>query len=241
MIDQAALAGSLPGGGVPRATFVAPEDEYWSNAEAVLPCGGLDAASRLAQAAQLLRDAGYAWEQEPIATTAGQGLKRPDGSPVPSMQLLAPAPDEARMAAATYVVQQAQLLGLPIRVQPVTPDAIDYAVLSSRDFDAAIVGWKVSPYPGYLCDWFGAGGPFHYDPTVLTSQCGRVAVTADIAAAQGLVHELQRTLADEVPLVPLYADVVREPVRGVTYPFTAVLDGLAGIYGAPALASPAGP
>ena len=31
MIDQAALAGALPGGGVPRAAFVAPEDEYWSD------------------------------------------------------------------------------------------------------------------------------------------------------------------------------------------------------------------
>jgi ABC-type transport system substrate-binding protein len=171
----------------------------------------------------------------------GQGLKRPDGLPVPSIQLLAPAPDEARMAAATYVVQQGQVLGMPIRVQPVAADAISYAVLSSRDFDVAIVGWKVSPYPGYLCDWFGASGPFHYDPTALTSQCGQLAATSDLAAARGLVHEIQRTLADEVPLVPLYADVVAEPLRGVAYPFTAILDGVAGAYGAPALAAPSDP
>jgi ABC-type transport system substrate-binding protein len=241
MIDQGALAASLPGGGVPRATFVPPEDEYWSDAEAALPCAGLDAAPRLVQAARLLRDAGYTWEQEPITTAGGQGLKRPDGSPVPSMQLLAPGTDEARMAAATYVVQQAQLLGAPIRVNPVTADAIDYAVLSSGAFDMAIIGWKVSSYPGYLCDWFGASGPFHYDPTALTSQCGQLAVTSDLAAARGLMREIQRTLVDEVPLVPLYADVVREPLRGVIYPFTAVLGGLADVYGAPALASPAGP
>jgi ABC-type transport system substrate-binding protein len=241
MIDQGALAASLPGGGVPRATFVPPEDEYWSDAEAAVPCAGLDAASRLAQAAQLLRDAGYTWEQEPITAAGGQGLKRPDGSPVPSMQLLAPGTDEARMAAATYVVQQAQLLGAPIRAQPVAGDAVDYAVLSSHEFDMAIVGWKISPYPGYLCDWFGASGPFHYDPTALTSQCGQLTSTSDLAAARGLMHEIQRTLAAEVPLVPLYADVVTEPLRGVAYPFTTVLDGLAGVYGAPALASPSGP
>ena len=172
---------------------------------------------------------------------SGQGLKQPDGSPAPSIHLLAPAPDEARMAAATYAVQQWQLIGVPVRVQPVTADAIDYAVLSSRDFDMAVVGWRVSAYPGYLCDWFGASGPFHYDPTVLTSHCGQLAVTSDLAAARTLMHEIQRTLADELPLVPLYADVIREPLRGVTYPFTALLDGLTGAYGAPALASPAGP
>jgi hypothetical protein len=55
------------------------------------------------------------------------------------------------------------------------------------------------------------------------------------------VHEIQRTLADEVPLVPLYADVVSEPLRGVAYPFTGLLEGLAGVYGAPALASPSVP
>jgi ABC-type transport system substrate-binding protein len=65
-------------------------------------------------------------------------------------------------------------------------------------------------------------------------------VTSDLAAAQALVHEIQRTLADEVPLVPLYAGQVHERLRGVTYPFT-FLDGLAGVYGAPALASPGGP
>jgi len=241
MIDQYALAASLPSGGAPRTAFVPPEDETWSSADAALPCAGLDAASRLAQAAQMLRDAGYTWDQDPIAGGAGQGLKRPDGSPASPLHLLAPAPDEQRMASATYVVQQGQLLGLPIRAQPVAADAVDYAVLSSREFDMAIVGWRVSPYPGYLCDWFEAGGPFHYDPTALTSHCGQLDVTSDLDAARGLLIEIQRTLADELPLVPLYADVVREPVNGISYPFTAVLDGLAGVYGAPALASPSGP
>src|SRR3990170_1341489 len=131
------------------------------------------------------------------------------------------------------------MLGMPLRMQAVTADAIDYAVLSSGEYDMAVLGWRLSPYPGYLCDWFGAGGTFQYAATSVTSLCGELAATSDLDKAGGLVRGIQRTLAEEVPMLPLFSTVTHEDVRGLSYPFTSVLDGLAGVYGAPELAAPA--
>ena len=241
VVDQNELAGLLGEMAAPLTSFVLQQEGSWLSAEAQLPCAGLDAAARLTEGVAILKARGYTWEREPSGAEPGQGLKRPNGSELPTIRLLAPASDEARNAAAAYVERRGLILGIPLRMQAVTADAINYAVLSSGEYDLAVLGWRLSPYPGYLCDWFGAGGTFHYDPTPVTSLCGELAAASDLERAGELMRGIQRTLAEEVPMLPLFSTVTHESIRGLSYPFTSVLDGLAGVYGAPELAAPAAP
>ena len=241
MVDQSVLEATLGDGVGGTASFVPAGEGAWYAGDAQLPCAGLDASARLAHATQMLQVAGYTWTRAPSEGAAGEGLTSPDGQALRVMQLLAPASDDLRSAAAQYVVQQAQLLGIPMTEKSVTPDVIDYVVFSSGEFDAAVLGWKVSAYPGYLCDWFGAAEPFEYEPSQVTSLCGELQAASDLDAAQAKVHEIQAALVRDVPMIPLFSGVVREPYRNVTYPFSSILGGLQGVYGAPGLATPALP
>jgi peptide/nickel transport system substrate-binding protein len=241
ILDQSQLAAAVGDSVMPLTSFLPQGDAFWQGTQAQLPCAGMDSSARFAQAVESLKAAGYSWEQEPTAEQAGTELKSPDGQALPRLQLLAPDSDPARAQAARYVEQQGLHLGLPVSAQVVAPDVVDYAVLSSLDFNMAILGWKVSRDPGYLCDWFEAGAPFHYESASLTSQCGELAVTSDLERARSLVGGIQRTLADELPMLPLFSTAANDSYRGITYPFTSVLDGLTGVYGAPQLAAPAAP
>jgi hypothetical protein len=42
-------------------------------------------------------------------------------------------------------------------------------------------------------------------------------------------------------MLPLYSTLIHEDLNGVTYPFSTLLDGLAGAYGAPEWAIPTAP
>ena len=155
--------------------------------------------------------------------------------------MLSNASDTEAASAAAYVEQQAQSIGIPLTDRAVTGDVIDYSVFSSGQFDAAILGWTVSRYPGYLCDWFGSGGPFQYDPGRVLSLCGELQATSDLAGARSKLGAIQNALAQDVPMVPLYAEMVHDEYLHVSYPFDSVLDGLAGNFGAPGLVMPGAP
>jgi ABC-type transport system substrate-binding protein len=105
----------------------------------------------------------------------------------------------------------------------------------------ALLGWQVSEYPGYLCEWFGDGNPFGYHSDRLRSACEALDSTSDLAAAQKQVYEIQSILAQDLPFIPLYSGVTYDAYRNIAYPFDSVPGGLSGVYGAPSLAIPASP
>ncbi len=241
VVERDALVGQLRGQAAPLESFVLPQETAWFDADAVLPCQGMDSASRVPFAVQILKSAGYTWTQEPTTHIAGQGLTQPDGEPFPLVKLMAPSSDDLRTAAASYIQQQARLLGIPLTAEPASMDEINFTVFSSHQYDMALLGWKVSAYPDYLCDWFGDGNPFRYDESQIKSNCLNLNSTSDLDMAREQVFEIQSALAWDLPFIPLYADVIQDAFRNVTYPFGQVLDGLSGIYGAPALALPGSP
>lgn len=239
IINPEALAHRLNGQAMSLESFVLPGDPFWYDTTAALPCRGMNDASRLAQALQFLSSAGFAWDNKPTSTTPGQGLRTPAGDSFPDLELLAPSADPLRTAAANYVQEQARLLGIPLMVHLVPADAVTYAVFSSHQFDVAILGWRLSSYPGYLCDWFGEENLFHFNESDVRSDCNVLAGVSDLDAARKVVFNLQSLLDRDLPFIPLYAGVTQEAYRNVTYPFGQVLDGLSGLYGAPSLALPA--
>lgn len=103
----------------------------------------------------------------------------------------------------------------------------------------ALLGWRLSAYPGYVCEWFQAPSPFEYGSDRLTSACEAFNATADLETARRAAYEIQSILMEDLPLIPLYQVLRYEAYRNVAYPFDKVLDGLSGSYGAPSLAVPA--
>lgn len=213
----------------------------WLKAGTSLPCSRLSREERITKAVEMLRQAGYSWGQEPTTDQAGSDLRTPDGQPFPPVTLLTTAPDVdlSRANIAAGIESQSRYLGIPLTQQEVSPETLRYSVYSSGDYDMAILGWTLSEYPGYLCDWFQAPSPFADNGDRLKSVCEALNSTADLGTAYQASNEIQAILSEDLPFIPLYLRVGYENYQHVTYPFEEMLNGLSGLYGAPSLAIPA--
>jgi ABC-type transport system substrate-binding protein len=143
--------------------------------------------------------------------------------------------------AAALVKSAAEYLGIPIVMQAADPAEARYAVFHDGGYDLAILGWRLSAYPGYLCDWFGDDSPFGYHNFQVGADCQTLESALDLETARSKLFAVQAAVAQDLPLIPLYSGMVQDAVRGVRYPFEALTGGLGSVYGAPALAMPAAP
>ncbi|MBN1450374.1 MAG: hypothetical protein JW963_05105 [Anaerolineales bacterium] len=240
MINPQALTEGLSEDAAPLTSFVL--DDYWQNKEASLPCAGTVDHMRLAEVVGLLKAAGYTWNEEPTADTAGRGLKAPDGTLLPQFSLLSPAyaVDTQRAEAAVYIARRAETLGLSVEVRLSAADVLLYEVYGSGNYDMALLGWRLSAYPAYLCEWFTPSeeNPFAYNGSRLQSECEAWGQTSDLEGARAHVSEIQFVLMQDLPLIPLYTGMRIDAYRNIRYPFDKFVDGLSGLYAAPALAIP---
>jgi ABC-type transport system substrate-binding protein len=238
MLDSKSLVGQLSDGNA-FSFFVLPDDGFWINSNLTLPCNKLDGSARLTQTIQSLKSAGYSWGELPAPSTNGKGFTLPSGKKFPAISLIVASTNEQEGKTANYINQQLSLLGISLNVDSISPEDLRYEVFSSHQYDMAILGWNVSEYPGYLCDWFKAGNPFGYQSDRLQSACEALNSTSDLSAAQKDVYEIQSILAQDPPFIPLYSGITYDAYRNIKYPFDHVLGGLSGVYGAPSLAIPA--
>ena len=121
-------------------------------------------------------------------------------------------------------------------------------VYGSGNYDLAILGWHLSAYPSYLCEWFMPldQNPFAYNGSRSSLGGGERLVTAcaawsqvdDLDMAKHHAFEVQSVLMEDLPLIPLYANARVDAYRNIRYPFAKPVDGLGGLYGAPELAIP---
>jgi ABC-type transport system substrate-binding protein len=246
MLDPQALTERLDGEAAQLPGFVL--DDFWRRKDLSLPCAGAAEETRLLEAVRLLREAGYSWDENPASGINGSGLKDPAGNELPDFSLLTPEQDHLREMAAQYIAQQADIVGLRLDVHVINSNDLLYAVYGSGDYDMALLGWRLSAYPAYLCEWFMPSdrNPFAYSagrPAVsrdegLTSTCEAWTQVSDLETAKVHVSDIQSILTRDLPLIPLYAGVRVDAYRNIHYPFAEAVDGLGGLYGAPALAIP---
>ncbi len=240
LIDREELVRDVLGGkAFPLEGFIV--SPQWRSPSLSAPCAGMSRSQRTEAAAQMLKDAGYSWKARPAAERAGRGLKTPQGETFPPMVLLAPnaETDPQRYAAAQYIAQRAQYLGIPLSVRPAAAEEILYAVFSSQKFDAALLGWRLGEYPQYVCDWFGGGDPYLYAGDSFAAPCAALSAEADLDSARRAFQRLEANLASEQAFIPLFLAARAEAYRGLAYPSAALLNGWSGLYGAPAYAMPA--
>ena len=212
----------------------------WQSEVTVSNCSGLQREQRIRNAVGILKEGGYSWTREPTSEQPGVGLTLPAGTAFPVINLLTTLPEVEfwRFHSSEYIEMEARHLGIPLKYQVTSLESLNYAVYSSGDYDMVILAWRLSEYPGYLCEWFKQGGPFDYGSAVLQFRCEALENETDLEAAMGHIRALQSILAEDLPFIPLYAVLNYDAFQHVTYPFDSVTGGLSGVYGAPSLAIP---
>jgi len=252
MIDHDYIAYNvLQGEVVPVYTLVPEGLTYWFNKDVPVYCRGTSEAARVTEAVRILKDAGFTWDVEPVyveaasardsGVTYGEGLKLPDGTYLPELDFQAPGPgyDPLRATAAVYIEQWMKELGMPVLMQ-YTPFNTIRANENSGEFDIIMLGWGLTSFPSYLCDFFtGATGVadgsdnIGYVSPTLAEQCDAFYSETDMEAARQIAFDMQTTLATELPYITLFTNPIYDAVSSnLIYPYTEVFDGLQGLYSA---------
>ncbi|MFN8411183.1 MAG: ABC transporter substrate-binding protein [Anaerolineales bacterium] len=239
MLDRNELVGQvLQSQAFPLEVFIL--STQWHDENVKDTCVGMDHTARIQEAVNQLKTAGYTWTQEPDGTHAGSGLTSADGTLLPEMSLLAPpsSEDALRASAAEYIAGQAQYLGLSVSVQEASLNDIVYAVYSSKKYDMAIVGWRLSEYPAYMCQWFGTGTVFLNNSDSYQPMCDALATESDLEVAKKEISQFESLLMSNLPMIPLYRVAHTDVYQRLTYPSEQVLNGWSALYGSPDYAIP---
>ena len=250
VIDKEFVARTvLQDAAIPVYAMVPEGNEFWHNGDVPKFGQGLSRGERIAQAVELLKSAGFTYEQEPeisedgnFVAKQGKGLKMPDGSPVPEMTLLAPSAgyDPMRSTFAIWVERWMNDIGIPVRAHLTGFNVIVDELFSdtvAEDLDMWILGWGLSIFPDYLENFFHSrhspeiGGGYNWGGYANGQfdelSLGLLSETT-IEGARDKVFQLQEFLAEELPYVPLFTTPKLDAYRPsrVEFPYTSVLGGL---------------
>ena len=245
LIDKEFMTNTvLQGVAIPVYTMVPEGNKAWHNADVPLIGQGLTRAERVAQAVELLKGAGFTWETEPrvsedgrFVEQQGEGLKMPNGEPVPAMEMLAPSAgyDPLRSTFAIWIERWLTEVGIPLRADLTGFNLIVDKVFDRQDFDMWILGWGLTLYPDYLEAFFhsrnseleghNAGG---YSNPEFDRLADELLAETDLETARQQVFQLQEFLADELPYVTLFTTPIVETYRSdrIEFPYTDTLGGL---------------
>ena len=254
LIDKEFLVDTvLQGVAIPIYTMVPEGNGAWYNRDVPLIGKGLTRQERVERAVELLKAAGFAWDVEPRVSDdgnfieqPGQGLRMPNGEPVPAMEVLAPSPgyDPLRSTFAIWIERWLSEVGIPLRANLTGFNVIVEKVFTQQDFDMWILGWGLSAFPDYLESFFhsrhsalegyNAGG--YNNPDFDRLADGLLAET-DVEAARRQVLEMQAFLAEDLPYVVLFDTPIVETYRSerIDFPYTETWGGLQSVSGMPTL------
>ncbi|NPA92039.1 MAG: ABC transporter substrate-binding protein [Chloroflexi bacterium] len=236
----------LQGAALPVYTLVPEGNGYWFNPDVPKIGQGLSREERVNKAVELLKSAGFTWDKEPKwdpdkkAVDPGEGLKLPDGSPMPEFEILAPSAgyDPMRATAAIWIEKWLNEVGIPAKANLTGFNVIVQKVFVEGDFDMWILGWGLSLYPDYLCDFFMSDSGYnvgHYNNPEFDKKCSAFLEETDMEKAREQAFELQEILSTELPYVTLFTAPILEAYNPevVQFPYTETLDGIQNWNGMP--------
>ena len=254
LIDKEFLVDTvLQGVAIPIYTTVPEGNGAWYNPDVPLIGKGLTRAERIAQAVELLKEAGFTWDTEPRVSDDGQfveqtgeGLRMPDGEPVPAMEVLAPSPgyDPLRSTFAIWIERWLNEMGIPLRANLTGFNVIVEKVFDQQDFDMWILGWALSAFPDYLESFFHSKhanleghNPGGYSNPEFDRLADQLLAETDLDAARRQVFEMQAFLAEDLPYVVLFDTPIVETYRSdrIEFPYTETWGGLQSAVGMPSL------
>ena len=244
LIDKEFLASTvLQGVAIPMYTTVPEGNGFWYNPDVPLIGKGLSRPDRTEQAVKLLKDAGFTWEKEPKVSengtveVEGEGLRLPNGNPMPELELLSPSPgyDPLRSTFAIWIERWLNDVGIPVKAKLTDFNVIVEKIADPEGFDIFILGWGLTNFPDYLESFFHSrhaegdglnrGGYSNPEFDALAEQ---LLSETDLNAARDQVFKMQEFLADDLPYVVLFTTPLLESYRNdrLTYPYTKTLGGL---------------
>ena len=254
LIDKEFLVDTvLQGVAIPIYTMVPEGNGAWYNSDVPLIGKGLTRQERIAKAVELLKEAGFTWETEPrvsedgnFVEQQGEGLKMPNGEPVPPMEVMAPSPgyDPLRSTFAIWIERWLTEVGIPLRANLTGFNVIVDQVFNQQDFDMWILGWRLSAFPDYLEAFFhsrhsGLEGhnPGGYNNPEFDRLADELLAETDLEAARQQVFEMQAFLAEDLPYVVLFDTPIVETYRSerIEFPYTETWGGLQNASGMPSL------
>ncbi|QTA37592.1 ABC transporter substrate-binding protein [Thermosipho ferrireducens] len=242
----------LQGKAIPLSTPVPPANTFWYNADVKTIGEGLSRGERYQLAIELLKKAGFSWDQEPVIDPSkaanpvvkrGKGLKGPDGKYVPDLELLAPSGeyDPMRATTAIYIEQWAKDLGLPIDVKLTDFNEIVTRAFDEVDFDMYMLGWGIGRVPTYFKSFWksdqsapeGFNTPGYSNPE-FDALIDEFEMADSFDEAVEAIKEAQELLAEDLPYIILFTTPIYEAYRDtIEFPFTDTLDGIQNYNGFP--------
>lgn len=257
LIDKEFVAESVLQGTVFPAYSVVPSgNKFWHNPDIPRPYVGMSREERINKVIEILEGAGWTWEKKPAWNAdrqdvdPGEGLRMPNGQPVPEITILGPGPayDPVRATFNQWISEWMREAGIPAQSELTGFNTILTPVFVEANFDMYILGWGLTIYPDYLCDFFhskndtATTGNFNtpgYSNPEFDAKCDEFVAETDIKRAQELARELQLMLAQDLPYIPLFyrpaIDLIRD---NIVLPYEQVLGGIADQVGFESSAKP---
>ena len=247
VIDKEFVAGSVLQGTVtPTYSVVPPGNAFWYNPALETPTVGLSREERVNQAVAVLEAAGWTWTTKPAwnedrqDVDVGEGLRMPNGQPMPDPTILGPGPayDPQRASFNQWISEWMRELGMPVTSELTGFNTILNPVFVEASFDMYILGWSLTLYPDYMVDFFhsrndtatsGNSNTPGFNDAAFDAAADAFLAETDITRAQAKAHEMQALLAEGRPYIPLFVRQAIDLIRNnVTLPYTEVLGGFHG-------------
>ena len=243
----------LQGVAIPIYTMVPEGNGAWYNPDVPLIGKDLTRTERISRSVELLKSAGFTWETEPrvsedgrFVEQQGEGLRMPDGEPVPAMEVLAPSAgyDPLRSTFAIWIERWLNEIGIPLKANLTGFNVIVEKVFDQQDFDMWILGWGLSAFPDYLENFFHSRNsqleghnPGGYNNPEFDRLADQLLAETDLEAARQQVLEMQAFIAEDLPYVVLFDTPIVETYRSerVEFPYTETWGGIQSASGMPSL------
>jgi ABC-type transport system substrate-binding protein len=261
VIDKEFVSQSVLGGAaLPIYSLVPEANAAWYTDDVNKWGFGLSEGERFDTAVGVLTDAGYTWSTNPEALKDedgnytgvfidGEGMKSPDGSDVPEVELMSPGPgyDPLRSTFATWIGQWGERLGVPMDVNPTDFNTIVDATFapqteeSALEWDIYMLGWGGGD-PSLACDshrsFFSAdqdavtGGGFNnpgYNNVEFEALVDEWEQAKDLGTAREICTRMEKNISENLPYIVLFSTPITDAWRAnVAFPIEDVLGGING-------------
>ena len=251
LLDRQETAARFAPGSDAAFTMMSPFNETWFDESVATEIaagfgGALD--TRLSEALDSLRSAGYVWTQEPSMKdgmiVAGEGLTISGLAPAP-LTILTPGEeyDPNRPQYAGEIEKTLETLGFDVR--PVVTDfdtVVDLAFNAGEDgarrYDMYLLGWTLGnpSLPAYY-RWFfapdGLANSTGYSDEEFAAELAEYEQASDLQVAKSALWQMERILAQDLPYLVLYHPEIAEAYRSdrLDFGIRNVLGGIQGRLG----------
>jgi peptide/nickel transport system substrate-binding protein len=235
----------LQGYGIRMDSIVPPANKYWFCPDVHCYGKGMKWKDRIKKAYQVLRDAGYSWEEPPVDKTGhvvpGKGIRTPDGRLMKRFTILTPPADydPLRAMSGTMIQEWLRAMGMPAFAKPMAFGALLEQVKGRHEFDAFVLGYgSLSLDPDYLRNFFHSSNDKSRGWNMSGYNNKHFDQLADQSASEmnpenrkKLIWKMQQIIMTDVPYIPLYNPILIEAVRTDTFSgWVNMVDGIGNIW-----------